>query len=70
MRKVAKLASTLVLKRGGGGWYAVFIFDVAPKKEMPAEVVAFDVNENSVAVARLSLLVTVDAVTHVDIGDM
>jgi len=43
---------------------------VAPKKEMPTEVVAFDVNENSVAVAKVSLLVTVDAVTHVDIGDM
>ena len=43
---------------------------MAPRKEMPAEVVAFDVNENSVAVAKVSLLVTVDAVTHVDIGDM
>jgi putative transposase len=31
---------------------------------MPAEVVAFDVNENSVAVAKVRLLATVDTVTH------
>ncbi len=37
---------------------------MAPKKETPAEVVAFDVNENSVAVARVSLLATVDAVAQ------
>jgi putative transposase len=35
---------------------------VAPKKETPAEVTAFDVNENSVAVAKVSLLATVDRV--------
>jgi putative transposase len=33
-----------------------------PKREPPAEVAAFDVNENSVAVARLSLLATVDRI--------
>jgi IS605 OrfB family transposase len=37
---------------------------LAPKREPPAEVVAFDVNENTVAVARLSLLSTVDAVAR------
>jgi len=37
---------------------------VAPKKETPAEVVAFDVYENSIAVAKVSLLATVDAVTQ------
>jgi IS605 OrfB family transposase len=62
LRREAELASTLVLKRRRGRWYAVFVFDVAPKKETPAEVVAFDVNENSVAVVRLSLLATVDRV--------
>jgi putative transposase len=62
LRKEAELASTLVLKRRRGEWYAVFVFDVAPKKETPAEVVAFDVNENSVAVAKVSLLATVDRV--------
>jgi putative transposase len=39
-------------------------FDVVPKREPPAEVVALDVNENSVAVARVSLLSTVDAVAR------
>ena len=64
LRKEAELASTLVLKRRRGRWYAVFIFDVIPKREPPAEVVAFDVNENSVAVAKVSLLSTVDAVAQ------
>jgi len=62
LRKEAELASTLILKRRRGRWYAVFAFDVKPREEPPAEVVAFDVNENSVAVARLSLLSTVDRV--------
>jgi IS605 OrfB family transposase len=64
LRGEAELASTLMLKRRRGRWYAVFVFDVAPKREPPAEVVAFDVNENSVAVARVSLLSTVDAVAR------
>ena len=62
LRKEAELASTLIVKRRRNKWYAVFIFDVMPKREPSAEVVAFDVNENSVAVARLSLLATVDRV--------
>jgi putative transposase len=62
LRKEAELASTLMLKRRRSRWYAVFVFDVAPKKETPAEVTAFDVNENSVAVAKVSLLATVDRV--------
>jgi hypothetical protein len=53
-----------MLKRRRGRWYAVFVFDVALGKEPPAEVAAFDVNENTVAVARLSLLATVDAVAR------
>jgi putative transposase len=52
----------VVLKRRRNKWYAIFVFDVAPKKETPTEAVAFDVNENLVAVARVSLLSTVDAV--------
>jgi len=40
------------------------VFDVVPKREPPAEAVAFDVNENSVAVARVTLLSTVDAVAQ------
>jgi IS605 OrfB family transposase len=53
-----------MLKRQRDRWYAVFVFDVMPKSEPSAEVVAFDVNENTVAVARLSLLATVDAVAQ------
>jgi len=64
LRKEAEPASTLILKRRRGRWYAIFVFDVMPKREPPAEAVAFDVNENSVAVARVSLLSTVDAVAR------
>jgi len=64
LSKEAELASTLMLKRQRGRWYAIFVFDVMPKREPPAEVVAFDVNENSVAVAKVSLLSTVDAVAQ------
>ncbi len=64
LRRETELASTLMLKRRRGKWYATFIFDVTPKSESPAEVVAFDVNENSVAVAKVSLLATVDAVAQ------
>jgi len=53
-----------MLKRRRGKWYAIFVFDVKPREEPPAEAVAFDVNENTVAVARLSLLSTVDAVAQ------
>ena len=53
-----------MLKRRRGRWYAVFVFDVAPRREPPAEVVAFDINENWVAVAKVSLLSTVDAVAR------
>ncbi len=62
LRKEAELASTLTLKRRRDRWYAIFIFDLAPKKETPAEVAAFDVNENSVAVAKINPLATVDRV--------
>jgi len=64
LRKETELASTLVLKRRRGRWYAIFVFDVVPKREPPAEAIAFDVNENLVAVARVSLLSTVDAVAR------
>jgi len=64
LRGEAELASTLILKRRRNEWYAIFVFDVQPRGEPPAEVVAFDVNENSVAVARMPLLSTVDAVAR------
>ncbi|KUO83404.1 MAG: hypothetical protein AT711_02465 [Thermoproteus sp. CIS_19] len=64
LRGEAELASTLMLKRRRGRWYAIFVFDVQPRGKPPAEVVTFDVNENTVAVARVSLLATVDAVAR------
>ncbi len=64
LRGKAELASTLMLKRRRGRWYAIFVFDVAPKREPPVEAIAFDVNENTVAVAKVSLLATVDAVAQ------
>ncbi len=64
MCKETELAFTLILKRRRSRWYAVFVFDLAPERKSPAEVVAFDINENSVAVARVSLLATVDAVAQ------
>jgi len=64
LRREAELASTLMLKRRRGRWCGVFIFDVAPERKPPAEAVAFDINENSVAVAHVSLLSTVDAVAQ------
>ncbi len=64
LRKEAELASTLIVKRKRGRRYAIFVFDIAPKKKPPAEVVAFDVNENTVAVAKVSLLSTVEAVAQ------
>jgi len=62
LRREVELASTLFLKRRRGKWFAIFVFDVMPKREPPAEAVAFDANENTVAVAKVSLLSTVDAV--------
>jgi transposase, IS605 OrfB family, central region len=50
------------VKRKRGRWYAIFAFDVKPREEPPAEAIAFDINENSVAVARVSLLAAVDRV--------
>jgi len=32
LRKEAELASTLVLKRRRNKWYAIFVFDVMPKR--------------------------------------
>jgi IS605 OrfB family transposase len=60
----AELASTLIVKRKANKWYAIFIFEIKPKKELPQRVVAFDINENTVAVGRVDLLTTVNEVTN------
>ncbi|MFP3174568.1 MAG: zinc ribbon domain-containing protein [Vulcanisaeta sp.] len=60
----AELASTLLIKRRLNRWYAIFIFELKPKEEEPKSIVAFDINENTVAVGRIDLLTTVNEVTN------
>jgi len=60
----AELASTLMIKRKLNKWYAIFIFEIKPKEEEPKSIVAFDINENTVAVGRVDLLTTVNEVTN------
>jgi IS605 OrfB family transposase len=58
----AELASTLMLKRKGGKWYAIFIFELKPRVEEPSSIIAFDINENTVAVGRVDIETTVGKV--------
>jgi len=58
----AELASTLIVKRRLNKWYAIFIFKLKPKEEEPKSIIAFDINENTVAVGRVDLPSTVDKV--------
>jgi IS605 OrfB family transposase len=58
----AELASTLLIKRRLNKWYAVFVFEIKPREEEPKSIVAFDINENTVAVSRVDLPSTVDRV--------
>jgi len=62
LRGEAELAKTLIVKRRLNRWYAVFIFDIKPKKELPQSVVAFDINENTVAVGKIDIKTTVNKV--------
>ncbi|MFP3311680.1 MAG: hypothetical protein RXO26_07625, partial [Caldivirga sp.] len=56
----AELARTLIVKRRLNRWYAVFIFEIKPREEKPQSVVAFDINENTVAVSRIDIIATID----------
>jgi len=58
----AELASTLIVKRKVNKWYAIFIFELKPKEEEPKSIVAFDINENTVAVGRIDIVVTIDKI--------
>jgi transposase len=62
LNKEAGLRKTLIVKRKVNRWYAVFVFEIKPKEELPQSVVAFDINENTVAVGRVDLPSTVDKV--------
>jgi IS605 OrfB family transposase len=59
----AELAKTLIVKRRLNRWYAVFIFELKPREEKPQSVVAFDINENTVAVGKIYIKTTVSKVT-------
>jgi len=56
------LTSTLIIKRKTNKWYAVFVFEIKPRQETPQAIVSFDVNENTIAVAKVDLPSTVDKV--------
>ena len=58
----AKLASTLIIKRKTNKWYAIFVFELKPRVAKPQSIVAFDINENTVAVGRVDIETTVDKV--------
>ena len=58
----AELASTLIIKRKVNKWYAIFIFEIKPREEEPKSIVAFDINENTVAVSKMNLPATVSEV--------
>jgi len=60
----AELASTLMIKRRLNKWYAIFIFKLKPRQEVPQHMVAFDINENTVAVGRIDLPSTVSKVVN------
>jgi len=60
----AELASTLIIKRRLNRWYAVFVFEIKPRREVPQSVVAFDINENTVAVGRIDIETTVSKVVN------
>jgi transposase len=60
----AELASTLIIKRRTNKWYAVFVFKIKPREEKPQSIVAFDINENTVAVGKIDLTSTVGMVTN------
>jgi transposase len=58
----AELASTLIIKRKTNKWYAVFVFEIKPRQEVLQHVVAFDINENTVAVGKIDIKTTVSKV--------
>jgi IS605 OrfB family transposase len=58
----AGLGRTLIVKRRLNKWYAIFIFKLKPKEEEPKSIIAFDINENTVAVGKINLPSTVSMV--------
>ena len=63
LRGEAELARTLIVKRRLNKWYAIFVFELKPREAKPQSVVAFDINENTVAVGKIDIKTTVSKVT-------
>jgi len=66
LNKEAGLRKTLIVKRRANKWYAVFVFEIKPREEEPKSIVAFDINENTVAVGKIDIKTTVDKVAKWD----
>ena len=62
----AGFGRTLIVKRRLNKWYAIFVFELKPREEKPQSVVAFDINENTIAVGKIDLPSTVDKVARWD----
>ena len=61
----ARRANTIRLKRAGNRVYAIFTYELTPEEgKKPLAITAFDVNENTVVVARIDLRKTVDKVAQ------
>jgi len=58
----AGLASTLIIKRKANKWYAIFVFEIKPRVAKPQSIIAFDINENTVAVGKIDIKTTVGKV--------
>ena len=52
----------MIVKRKVNKWYAIFIFEIKPRVEKPQSIIAFDINENTVAVGRIDIVVTIDKI--------
>jgi len=55
LRGEAELASTLMLKRKGGKWYAIFVFELKPREEEPKAIVSYDINENTISICKIDI---------------
>jgi len=62
LTREAELASTLMIKRKLNKWYAIFVFELKPRVEKPQSIIAFDINENTVAVGRVDIVATIDKI--------
>jgi IS605 OrfB family transposase len=56
----AELTSTLMIKRKLNKWYAIFVFKLKLREEEPRSIIAFDINENTVAVGRIDIIATIN----------